>query len=93
MKTFSDEVRRTMFMASSGYCQCHTKCTKPVTEFDHIIPNTKPNNKLFPLFLHSPFNCLPINRGCHQQKGKISISLRQAEVYENYLKNQMKGLI
>lgn len=86
MKTFSGEVRQDMLLASNGYCQCSEKCLLTVMEFDHIVPNTKANNKLFPLFLHSPFNCRPINRGCHMQKGKSSITLGQAKVYEEYLK-------
>jgi len=86
MKSFSEETRRSMLLASNGFCQCNPECVETVDEFDHIVPNTKPNNKLFPLFLHSPFNCCPINRGCHQNKGKKSITLSEAKVYEEYLR-------
>ena len=87
MQTFSGEVRQAMLLSSNGCCQCSKECVRPITEFDHIISNTKANNKLFPLFLHSPFNCLPINQHCHKEKGQRSITLRQAEVYEEYLKH------
>jgi len=85
MKTFSPETREAMFLAGNGYCQCSKECVKPAHDCDHIIPNTKPNNKLFPLFLHSPFNCMIRNRGCHEQKGMKPITLSQARVYEEYL--------
>lgn len=85
MITFPSEVRDAMFESSNGFCQCSYFCTKKATEFDHRLPNTKVNNKLFPLFLHSVFNCCPINRSCHDQKGKSDITLNQAKVYEDYL--------
>lgn len=91
MRKFQESVRKPMYAASNGYCQCSFFCSKKVTEFDHILPNTKPNNKRFPLFIQSPFNCMPINQSCHSQKGKIPITLAMAEVYENYLQTLKKG--
>jgi len=90
VKTFSKDIRESMHQVSSGYCQCSLGCVKPITEFDHILANTKANNKNFPLLLHSPFNCLGINNACHAQKGKSEISLYLAKVYEDYLRN-LKG--
>ena len=90
--TFSPEVREQMWFVSAGYCQCKPECVKTIMEYDHIVPNTVPNNRLFPLFLHSPFNCKPINQACHMQKGKSSITLTQASVYEKYLQSLLEEL-
>ena len=90
MKTFSPEVREMMYKAANGFCQCDRHCVKKVTEFDHILPNTKSNRKKYPLFLQSPFNCRPINQDCHMQKGSADISFEKAAVYEHYLQS-LKG--
>lgn len=90
MMTFSDDIREMMYKASNGYCQCSKECVKPITEYHHMLANTQVNQKLFPLFLHSPFNCLPINNDCHMTKPKIKIKEGLAVVYEEYLKGTYK---
>lgn len=85
MKTFSKEIRESMFKSSNGYCQCSRLCAKRVTEFHHKFPNTEVNNNLYPLFMQSPFNCLPINTDCHMTKPKIKIEENLVIAYEEYL--------
>lgn len=91
MKTFSPRTREMMLRVSNGKCQCSFECVKQVTEFHHKLPNTKVNQKLFPLFLQSPFNCLPINNDCHMSKPKIKVSESEATVFEEFLKDLIKG--
>ncbi len=86
MKTFSAQTRESMHEAYNGFCHCSFVCSKEVTEFHHMLANTKVNNKLYPLFLQSPFNCLPINNDCHLSKPKIKIGENLAKVYEEYLR-------
>lgn len=91
MKTFSDKTRSMMLVASGGYCQCSTLCQQPVTEYHHNVPNTKINQRLWPLFLQSPFNCIPINNGCHLNK-PLPQKPNEATIaaYEEYL-NDIKN--
>ena len=84
MKTFSKEVREAMYRSSGGRCQMPL-CTKQVTEFHHLLSNTKVNQKLYPMFLQSPFNCLPICNDCHMTKPKQRISENLVIVFEQYL--------
>ena len=83
-KTFSDKVRSMMLVASNGYCQ-YPHCVRKATEFHHKFPNTKINQSLYPIFLQSPFNCMPICSDCHQWKPKIKISENEVIAFEAYL--------
>lgn len=84
---FRENLRREMVDASSGYCQCCYECVEKVTEFHHVIPNTQVNQTLYPLFLQSPFNMLPINNNCHMTKPLPQKPPRRIiEMYEKYLK-------
>lgn len=85
MKTFPDYVRELALLKSNGYCQCSDGCAKQATEFHHKLSNTKVNQRLFPIFLQSIFNCCPINRDCHASKPLPRISEREAKFYEMYL--------
>jgi len=81
---FTNEVKTLMLNASNGYCQCNPACLKKVSDFHHKLSNTKVNQKKFPLFLQSPFNCCPISRNCHINRApKIRESLAMS--YEKWL--------
>ena len=82
---FTEETKRAMYAASSGYCQCSKECVEPISEFHHVFPNTKVNNKKYPLFLQSPFNCCPIFRD-HHVSNRPTISENLVIVYEEYLR-------
>jgi len=61
----------------------------PIEEFHHLVPNTLPNQKKWPIFLQSPFNCVGITHAEHDSS-KIYTELRkitdkEADVYEAFL--------
>ena len=90
MKTFSAKTRAMVFTASHGYCEydgCHNKAT----EFHHMLPNTKVNQKLYPNFLQSPMNCMAICNDCHMTKPKIKIYENKALAYEVFLNDINKN--
>lgn len=82
---FSQEVRDVMLEVSAGRCQCSSDCVLPVTEFHHMLSNSKVNRKLFPNFINSVFNCCPVNHDCHMSGLVPKIPARLAEAYEWYL--------
>ena len=85
--TFSTEVREKIVEATGGHCLCSEECTHLATEFHHILANTKVNQKLFPHFIQSIFNCCPINHACHMTKPLPRVSLRMVEAFEWYLQS------
>lgn len=92
MKTFSQEIRESLYIISNGYCQI-PDCTNKATEFHHRLSNTISNQKKFPLFLQSPFNAFLICNHCHKNYSCfkwLKISEKQAEVYEKYLRGELK---
>lgn len=89
-KYFSEETKRLAFSMSAGYCQCRHECTERATEFHHRLSNTKVNQKLYPLFLQSIFNCLPVHKSCHERKPK-TIRPNEAAAYEKWLEIQVSG--
>ena len=89
MKTFSDEVRVSMLEASYGYCQCTKHCGRTAEQAHHIVPNTKVNRKLYPLFIQSPFNLRYLNHICHLNKPlPEKPNETTLKVYEEYLQTR-----
>lgn len=86
---FSETVKREALEACNGYCS-NDGCINRVVDFDHIMPNTKSNNNLFPLFIQSIFNCMPVCRDCHTNR-KFKITYQWAEKYENFLQRLING--
>lgn len=91
MKTFSPKVRQMIFNASAGLCQCSKECIKHITEYHHMLPNTKVNQKLYPLFLQSPMNCLGINNDCHMTKPKVKVPEAFARTCEEWLNDLLEA--
>jgi 5-methylcytosine-specific restriction endonuclease McrA len=90
MKGFSKEVREAVVRSQHGYCDLCAN--KERLEVHHRVPNTKTNNKLFPLFLHSIFNAIALCYGCHTyKKHEYNISLDKAREYEEYLRGLKPG--
>ena len=84
---FSEYTRRLALKMQNGYCMV-VGCMNKATDFHHRFSNTKLNNKKFPLFVQSIFNCFPICRKCHDDYGNfeyIKITDSQAECYEEWL--------
>lgn len=90
--TFSQDVREAEVEAHSGYCRIKNCLTK-IHSFHHRLPNTKPNQKRFPLFLQSAFNCAGVCFVHHEHHASVQgldISEREAAAYEQYFQ-QLKG--
>jgi len=83
-RSFSREVCELVYKAQNGYCKL---CLNKIVDYHHRLPNTKTNNKLYPHFIHSIFNCYGLSRGCHlARKKEVSITPDEAMAYECWLK-------
>jgi hypothetical protein len=57
------------------------------TSVHHMLHDTKPNRKKYPLLIDSVFNGIPLCQQCHQDKPHLfNIPYSLAEVFENELK-------
>lgn len=87
---FSDDVKLQMLKSSGGYCQA-SGCINKVHSVHHKFPDTKSNNKKYPLFINSIFNAIILCIDCHQNRiSEFKIPERLVDEYETYLTN-MKG--
>jgi len=91
---FSEGVRQGIYAAQNGFCAVDG-CLERIVDIHHRLSNTKVNQKLFPLFLQSPFNGEGICRGHHQgpEKEQFKITEQQARMYEEYLQKIKDGII
>lgn len=88
MTTFSNETKRAVFEAQNGISK---EGLEPITDFHHKLPNTKANRRRFPLFIHSPFNCVGLSRGTHTNKSHLyRVTIKEAEMYEKFLEEMEK---
>ena len=88
---FSDAIRFMVGKAQNWLC---AKCLKPITSYHHKLPNTVYNQKRFPLFLSSPFNCVGLCQACHDKYPHLfRISTQKAEMYEEWLQQLKRGEI
>jgi len=84
MKTFDKQLREDMFEAV-GY-RCSISPTLQADQCHHIKPNTKINNKRWPLYLQSPMNLMPINHDIHMSEPlPTPPSDRVLDIYEKWL--------
>lgn len=61
------------------------------SELHHRLSDTTINNKLFPLFVNSPFNLVGLCHDCHEKhRHKEKIDEDLAVVYQSYLDNFAK---
>ena len=90
-ETFSEEVKLNVYNAQHSYC---TKkgCTNQIHSFHHQLHNTKYHRLKFPLFIHSPFNCIGLCQQCHSNFHYLfEINENIAKVYEDYLRELKEG--
>ena len=85
IKTFPDSVKIAVGEAQHGMCAIEG-CYEPIHSFHHCKHNTIPNNKLYPLFLHSIFNCKGSCLKHHEHYAIWNISDDLAEAFENWLR-------
>jgi len=88
MKTFSQKTRIKMYHAYNRFCSIEG-CTERPDDFHHIMPNTETNQKKYPNYIQSVFNCVPICRE-HHVNNKPKISEKVVEVYESELERIKK---
>jgi hypothetical protein len=61
-------------------------CHNRAEHIHHVVPNTKVNRKLYPLYIDSPFNQYPLCSICHEKKPlPPKPTERLLIVYEAYL--------
>jgi len=91
---FSEGVRQAIFTSQNCVCAVDS-CYEAIVDFHHRLENTKPHQKLFPLFLQSPFNGVGICRDHHvgPEKEKFKIREKQGRMYELYLQKIKEGVI
>jgi len=79
------DLKEKLFEAYNGYCAMDD-CFNRADDMHHIFPQTKKNKEKFPLFIHSPFNLMPICNGCHLNKPlPKKPGLRLVQLFEDYL--------
>ena len=77
---FPKRVRELIKEGQRGYCYL---CDRKIVDIHHRVPNTKTNEKVFPLFLQSIFNGVGLCRECHEKRTKdVRITHDMAKVYE-----------
>ena len=87
-KTFSNEVKGAVFEAQVGYCK---GCLNSIHSFHHKLSNSVANRKSYPLFIHSPMNCVGLCLDCHINKDyKYKVTHMEAGVYERWLEKELK---
>lgn len=80
---FSVEVINAITKAQNHYC---ANCLNKIHSFHHKLSNTKANQKKYPLFLQSPFNCVGLCEKCHRDFSHLfKITEKLAEYYESWL--------
>ena len=83
--TFSDKVKKYVLEAQNGYCH-HNGCVSRVHSIHHKLPQTKHNKKMYPLFIHSPFNAVGLCDFHHREMAHVfHIDNKHAEMYEKWL--------
>ena len=86
MKGFSEEVRREVYEAQN--CMCGAiGCLEHADSCHHRVHNTATNRKLYPRFIHSPFNAVYLCNKCHDSEAiqQFKIPYKVAAMYEKYL--------
>ena len=87
---FCKEVREQVAYAQGCYCKL---CESLIRDYHHKWPNTKPNRKNYPLFIHSVFNCVGLCRKCHEDESwRFNMNLVTATMYETALEEIRDGV-
>lgn len=84
--TFSIETREAIAKSQNGFC---FNCLNPIDKiygWHHMLQNTKPHKKRYPILINSCINCVGLCWHCHTHKKHLyRIKLETAEVYEKFL--------
>ena len=90
-KPFSGKVRCAVFDAQEGMCAVDG-CYERIRDFHHCKPNTKTNNKLYPLFIPSIFNCKGLCTKHHTNYAQWNITDALCHAYEEWLERFMTDM-
>ena len=83
--TFSNKVKEGVIAAQEGYCK---GCLSKIHSIHHKLSNNKANRRLFPKYLHSPFNAIGLCEYHHKERShEYKVTIKEAEMYETYLRN------
>ena len=83
------DLKEKLFDAYNWFCAM-PGCLNRADDMHHVVPQTEVNRKLYPHYIDSPFNLLPICNVCHMNKplpGKPGERL--IILYETYLASLM----
>lgn len=88
----SQETYEAVITAYSWYCG-NPDCVNKADELHHRVSKSKVNQKMFPNFIHSPINLIPLCNDCHiQEKHKFKIPESVAYMYERWLSGLKENL-
>ena len=90
MKTFSPQTREAVLRAQHRMCG-NEHCYNKILSAHHKFPNTKVNQRKYPLFLQSAFNLIFLCNHCHTHYAKYKINEHLVQVYEQYLQEVRDG--
>lgn len=84
---FSELTVKLTLNMHNGYC-CVKNCTNRAIDMHHKLHNTKLNNKKYPVFLQSIFNCAFCCREHHENYSlypELNITENEGKMYEKWL--------
>lgn len=88
---FPDDVKAAIIKAQNGRC-AFPGCVRAIDDFHHRFPKKDHFKRLYPLFIHSPFNCVGLCRHCHDNnKAVFAIQESLVREYEAWLQGLASG--
>lgn len=89
MKDFPKELKIQIAQVWNGYC-AYPLCLNHSHSIHHMLPNTKYNQKKFPLLVQSPMNGIPLCEHHHRENAhEYKITPQQAQLYEKWLEDNI----
>ena len=90
-KPFPENIKMAVYEAQNGVCAVEG-CLGYIHSFHHCKPNTKTNNKLYPLFTQSIFNCRGVCSEHHTNYAQWNITDALCRAYEEWLEQFMVSM-
>jgi len=90
-KPFPEHVKLAVMDAQHGKC-AERDCYGKIVDFHHCKPNSKINNKLYPLFIPSIFNCKGCCRWHREHYAQWNITDALCGTYEEWLERFMTDM-
>ena len=90
-KPFPEHVIRAVYNAQGGLCAVEG-CNHKIVDYHHRKPNSRTNNKLYPLFIPSIFNCKGLCTKHHTNYAQWNITDALCRAYEEGLERFMTDM-